>query len=118
MDAIGPVIRLENDSYLGQINPFKLSEDWLVDEHNRLVYHEPSKLAFVIDYTPPAEGEWVKPSDLSARVVHTCGNGDVPAEAKLVRLAKDAIWAFVVMAEVCQKPIDPNLPLNEDEIPF
>ena len=109
MQAIGPVIRLDNDS---DLRPIKLLTAWHVDERNRLVHHRPSKLAFLIDYIPPPEGEWVKPSGLSARLVHTCNGAVVPPPAKLRRLAKDALQVFLLTAEVCRKPTGP------DDIPF
>ena len=109
MHAIAPVIRLDDD---GDLRPIKLFKDWQVDEFARLVHHRPSKLAFLIDYITPPEGEWVKPSGLCARLVHACDGTDVPAAARLRRIAKDAIHAFVLIARVCQEPT------GEDEIPF
>ena len=109
MHAIGPVIRLDNDNDLRPINLFN---DWYVDELARLVHHRPSKLTFVIEYIPPSEGDWVKRSGLSAQLVHACGDTDVPPAATLRQIAKDAIHAFLFMADVCHEPT------SLDEIPF
>ena len=109
MHAIGPIVHLGND---GDMRPIQLLSDWHVNEHSRLVHHRPSKLAFLIDYAPPPEGEYVKPSALSARLVHACNGTDLPPPETLRRLAKDAIHAFLLIADVCHPPTDP------DQIPF
>jgi hypothetical protein len=109
MDTIGPVTRLADDS---DMRPIKLLLDWVVDENDRTVFHRPSKLVFLIDYPPPAKGEWVRPSSLSARVVHVCDGGELPAPETLRLIGKDAIHAFVLSADACHEPI------AGDDIPF
>jgi hypothetical protein len=109
MDAIGPVIRLADDM---DLHPIKLLRDWQVNEDARTVFHGPSKLVFVIDYDPPPEGAWVRPSDLSAQMAHVCDGGKLPPPPVLQQIGKDAIHAFVLLADVCNPPTD------SDEIPF
>jgi hypothetical protein len=109
MDALGPIIRLADDHDMRGI---ALLRDWDVDEGTHTVFHAPTKLLFVIDYDQPGEGEWVRPSALSARVAHVCDGGHLPEPTALQRVGKDAIHAFVLVAEVCQ------VPMNPDDIPF
>jgi hypothetical protein len=109
MDALGPAIRLDNDS---DMRPIKLFRDWVVDEKDRTVFHRPSKLLFVVDYPEPAGRQAVRPSSITARVAHVCAGGALPAHEKLRRIGKDAIHAFVASADACQEP------LENDDIPF
>ena len=108
MHAIGPIIRLNDDNDFRAINLFG---DWDVNEQTRIVHHAPSKLTFLIDYKHPAEGSWVKPCDLTARLVHICDGHALP-KGKLHQIGKDAIHAFLLVADVCHKPTD------DSEIPF
>jgi len=107
--AIGPIIRLDHEADFRAINLFK---DWGVDEQARTVHYWPGSLTFLIDYVSPPEGDWLKPMDLSAQLVHACNGTKVPNTARLRQIAKDAIHAFLLIADVCHKPT------NEDEIPF
>ena len=109
MDAIGPTTRLAHDL---DMRPIKLLRDWDVDEPAGTVFHRPSKLVFLIDYDPQVDGQPVKPSAVSARAVHVCDGGALPPEARLRQIGKDAIHAFVLLAEVCHEPTNP------DDIPF
>jgi hypothetical protein len=108
MHAIAPIIRLDSEDDFRPINLFK---DWHVNETTRIVHHFPSKLTFVINYEHPAEGSWVKPCELTARLIHICDGRGRPIN-KLRQIGKDAIHAFLLVADVCHKPFD------DSEIPF
>ena len=108
MQAIGPIIRLDNDD---DFRPIMLFTDWDINEKTRIVHHVPTKLTFIIDYKPPTDEGWVKASDLTARLAHTC-DGCTPNMDQLCQIGKDAIHAFFLVAEACQKPTD------DSQIPF
>ena len=109
MDALGPVIRLDDDN---DMRPIKWLRDWVADEDHKTVFYRPGKLVFVIDHPPPRAGKWVQPSALSARLAHMCDSADMPALDEMRQLAKDAIHAFVLSADVCREPI------SYEDIPF
>jgi hypothetical protein len=114
MDALGPVIYL-ND--VQDFRPIRLFRDWAVDEYARTVLHRPSKLLFRIDCPSPdndgAPGASLPLAALSARVVHVCNGAQLPAMHDLHRIGKDAILAFVIIADAFPPPPD-----HPDDIPF
>src|SRR5271168_2704265 len=104
MDAISPTFRLDHANDLRGI----LYGDWHVDERDRTVFYHPRRLLFVIDYETPADAAFVGALDLSATLRHVCTGENMPPPDQLRQIAKDAIHAFVIFAEVCQKPVRPR----------
>ena len=87
------IIRIRNNDE--DLRPIRLFLHWHVHDETRIVHHIPSKLTFVIDYSPPAAQGWVKASELTARLAHVCDGNAPPPPDRVRRIAKTPYTPFL-----------------------